>query len=212
MNKLVYFTPLLLLNYACGDETQAENNVEIKDTVKTEEVIVEEPAPVNSFILDIGSVGIFKIGQPFPHKLPTELNSRKANASVNINGVQENHIQYVIFNSLEDVLEVNLENNSTIAEEDLVIINMKVLTGYYETNDGIAVGKTLNSLLEKYPETKLRYDGTMGEVIGETEKLTGITFVISKDGLKKQYSGNKNVSLNASNFNDEAKISAIIVN
>src|SRR5688500_13196132 len=101
MKKIVYafgFAGMLLSCGAPADEPTTEN----KDTTTTaSEPVVEEPEIENSFLLEAGVLGIFKIGQPMP-QLPDELNSRRAVHTItDAQGVTNEHVQYVIFNSLE---------------------------------------------------------------------------------------------------------------
>src|SRR5688572_29036213 len=190
MKKIVYSFGVIGLLISCSGST--DETTENKDTVSQEPVVIEEPAVENSFVLESEKVGVFKIGEPLP-KLPTELNSRPAKVMVSENGESVEHLEHVIFNSLEDVAELIMEKNDAKAEEDLVIQEMRIITNYYETAEGIKVGTTVAQLLEEYGDSKLYYLGARGEIIAETPRFTGVQFVIDPAGCKKKVSGKKDI-------------------
>jgi hypothetical protein len=210
MKKLVYSFGVIGLLISCGGSTEETTTTENKDTVSQEPVVVEEPAVQNSFVLESEKVGIFQIGHPLS-KLPAELNSREATATIAENGENVDHLEHVIFNSLEDVVELVMEKNDAKAKEDLVIQEMRVISNYYETNDGIKVGTTVAQLLEKYSDAKIYYLGSRGEIVAETAKFTGVQFIIDPAGCKKKVSGNRDMTLSKSSFTEDAKISYIRV-
>jgi len=211
MKKLFYSASMIGLLVSCGGSAEETTNTETKkDTVSQEPVVVEEPPVENSFVLESGTVGVFKIGQPFG-KLPDELNSRKASIMLNENGEQVEHIQHIVFNSLEDVVEVTMEKNDAQAEEDLVIQEMRVISNYFETADGIKVGSLVSDLTTKYPDAKFFYSGSLGEIVAEVGAYTGIQFIIDPAGCTKKVSGSKDISLSAKSFNAEAKIATVRV-
>lgn len=211
MKKLVYSAGVIGFLVSCGSATDESATTETTDSIKQETVVVEQdPAPVNSFILESGVVGVFKIGQPI--SMPVELSSRKATVKRNgVDGAPQDHLQYVIFNSLEDVAEITMEKNDNLADEDLVIIDMRVISNYYETKDGVKVGSKVSRLTEKYSDTKFRYVGATGEIIGESNSLPGVQFVINPAGCTKKVSGTRDISLSSKNFSEEAKIEYINV-
>lgn len=214
MKKFVYLLTASIVFNACGgsEETNPENGNTQKDSLTTQETVVPEvePVPQNSFLLEPGLVGVFKIGHPLG-TLPAELSSRKSAVAMTVKGVTEDHVQYVIFNSLEDVTEIFVEKNDELAEEDLVIIKMRVISNYYETKEGIKVGSSIGELTGKFPDVKFRYNGETGEVMGETKTLDGMQFVINPSYCKKKTSGTKDITLNPSNFTEDAKIEYINV-
>lgn len=211
MKKLAYSFGFVGLFLSCGAPAD-ETTTETKDTT-TQVVVPEvvEPEIVNSFLLESGVVGIFKIGQPIP-VLPAELNTRKSTVMVDEDGAQVEHVQHIVFNSLEDVAEITMEKNDEAHEADLAVISMRVISNYYETKDAIKVGTTLTQLMEKYPDTKLWYNGANSEIVAETPAYISVQFIINSDGCTKALKGTKNINLSKSNFNEEAKISSIRVN
>lgn len=211
MKKLVYSVGVIGFLFACGGSGEEVNTTETPVDTTQEVIITEEvKAPVNSFILESGVVGVFKIGQPVT--MPVELSSRKSSVTrAGVDGAPQEHLQYVIFNSLEDVAELNMEKNASLHDEDLVIIDMRVISNYYETKDGIKVGSSVTQLTEKYTDTKFRYLGATGEIIGESKSMTGVQFVIDPAGCTKKVTGTKDISLSSKNFSDDAKIKYIRV-
>ncbi|MBI3136648.1 MAG: hypothetical protein HYZ14_18385 [Bacteroidetes bacterium] len=210
MKKIVYSFGVIGLLVSCGGSTEETTASENKDTVSQEPVVMEEPVTENSFVLESGAVGAFKIGEPLS-ALPDALKNRKATIMVMEDGEEVEHDQHIIFNSLEDVVELVMEKNDAKAEEDLNIQEMKVVSNYYETADGIKVGATVSELVVVYPDIKLYYLGARGEIIGETSAYTGVQFVIDPSGCTKKVSGKKDISLSESNFKDDAKIQYIRV-
>jgi len=211
MKKIVCSFGVIGLLLSCGGSTEeTPNPSENKDTVSHEPVVTEEPVVENSFVLESGTVGVFKIGEPLP-KLPAELNNRKASVTLIENGESVEHDQHIIFNSLEDVVELTMEKNDGKAEEDLNIQEMRVISNYYETPDVIKVGSTLTELFENYTDAKLYYLGARGEIIVETSVYTGIQFVIDPATCTKKVSGKKDIPLSKSNFTEDAKVQYIRV-
>lgn len=207
MKTLVYSFGFAGLLFSCGSATD-ETTTENKDSLSTEVVVVEEPEVVNSFIIETGTLGIFKIGQPIP-KLPEGLSSRKSAQMVNENGEDVEHVMYVIFNSLEDVAEITLARNDSQHEEDLVVIEMRAVSNYYESRDGIKVGTTLSELTEKYPDSKIWYNGESGNIVAETPAFGNTYFIINPASCTKKPKGNKDIRLTKSNFDETAKIDRI---
>lgn len=210
MKKLVYSIGVIGFLVSCGGPAEEPTNTETKDTVKEEVVVVEEPAPENSFLMESGIVGVFKIGQPIG-KLPLELSTRKSTVSRIVDGAPQDHVQLIVFNSLEDLAEITMEKNDNLHEDDLVVIDMRVLSNYYETKDGIKVGSTVAELTGKYTDTKFRYNGSTGEIIGESAAQPGVQFVIDPAGCTKKVSGSKDITLSSKNFTEDAKIKFVNV-
>jgi len=210
MKKLAYSFGFVVLFLSCGAPAE-EPTTETKDT--TTQVVVPEVVPevVNSFLLESGVVGIFKMGQPIP-ALPAELNTRKSTVMVDEDGTQVERIMHIVFNSLEDVAEITMEKNDAAHESDLTVTSMKVISNYYETKDGIKIGTTLTQLMEKYPDVKLWYNGANSEIVAETTSYISVQFIINTESCTKTLKGTKNINLTASNFNEEAKIKFIRIN
>jgi hypothetical protein len=210
MKKMIYAFGFAGVLVSCGAPAE-EPTTENKDTTTTaaEPPVVEEPKIENSFLLEAGVLGIFKIGQPMP-ELPEELNSRRAIHTItDAQGVTNEHVQYVIFNSLEDVAEITMEHNPSIPEEELVIQEMRAITNYYETKDGIKIGTTVSAMMEKYPDTKIHYSGVTHDIVAEIPEFASVHFVINPSACTKTLKGNKDISLSAKNFNETAAVSQI---
>ena len=211
MKKLFYSASMIGLLVSCGGSAEETTTTETKkDTVSQEPVVVEEPPVENSFVLESGTVGVFKIGETLS-RLPEELKSRKSSISVTANGETTEHVQWIIFNSLEDVVEITMENNDAKSEEELVIQDMRVISNYFETADGIKVGSLVSDLTAKSPDAKFFYSGNLGEIVAEVGAYTGIQFIIDPAGCSKKVSGSKDISLTSKSFNAEAKITSVRV-
>ncbi|MBK9592214.1 MAG: hypothetical protein IPO32_12185 [Crocinitomicaceae bacterium] len=102
----------------------------------------------------------------------------------------QDHVQHIVFNSLEDLAEITMEKNDNIHEDDLVVIDMRVADEHYETKDGIKVGSTVTELTGKYTDTKFRYNGLLKCQHRRINATTGVQFVIDPSGCTKS-SGSK---------------------
>jgi len=209
MKKLVYSFGFVGLVISCGAPAE-EPTTETKDTTAVV-VVPEVPVIENSFVLEAGVVGLFKIGQPMP-QLPDVISSRKASVSLNEDGVMVDHLMYVISNELSDIAEIVMVKNDSIHEEDLTVQQMNVISDYYETSDNIKVGVALTTLMEKYPDTKIWYNGATAEIVAETPAYVSVQFIINSTSCTKTLKGTKNINLAASSFSEEAKIASIRVN
>jgi len=210
MKKLVCSFGFVGLFISCSepaDETAAEP-IDTTTQVVVPEIV--EPEIINSFVLESGTVGLFKIGAPMP-KLPTEISSRKATATLTEDGKKVDHVMYVISNSLEDIAEVIMVNDTTIAEEDLTIQEVVVISNYYETSNNVKIGTTLTTFAEKHPDTKVWYNGATGELVAETSAYPEIQFILDPDSSSKKPKGTKNINLSLSSFNEDTKIKTIKV-
>lgn len=209
MKKLVYSFGFVGLVISCGAPAE-EPTTEPKDTTAVV-VVPEVPVIENSFVLEAGVVGLFKIGQPMP-QLPDVISSRKASITLNEDGAAVEHVMFVISNELSDIAEIVMTKNDSIYDEDLTIQQMNVISDYYETADNLKVGVYLATLLEKYPDAKIWYDGVNSEIVVETPAYDRVQFIINTESCTKPLKGTKNINLSATNFNEEAKIIAISVN
>jgi hypothetical protein len=196
----------------CNSAEKTENTgYERTDTLKKETVQAEEPLPENSFLLDAGTVGVFKVGVPFP-KLPAELKSRKAYVKrTNPDGLEEEHLQHIIFNSLEDVAEVILEKNDGKTEDQLAIQEIRVISDNFETSEAISVGSSISDITSKYEQAQFTYKAASGDYVMETASMPGVEFVIDPEGCTKKINSSSNVKLSANQFKPDAKIQLIIV-
>jgi len=210
MKKISYLTFVIGFTFSCGgSEEQQQDQNKVVETQTN--VVIEEPPVENSFIIETGIVGIFKIRQPFPTRLPEALSSRKSSTVRNDSGSPVEHLMHVVFNSLEDVAEITVEKDDSKHEDDLRIIDILIISNYYETRDGVKVGTTLNQLVDKYSDTKIRYDGESGNIVAITPAFGNTHFIINPDGCNKKLSGKKDISLSVKNFNEYAKIKTIRV-
>ena len=213
MKKLVYSFGVIGLLISCGGSTEETANTPDtanKDTTSQEPTVSEETVVENSFVLESETVGVFKIGEPLS-KLPAELSSRKSTTKITKDGVEEEHVQHVIFNSLEDVVELVMEKNDAKAEEDLNVEEMRVISNYYETTDGIKVGSTVGDMIQEWGEARFFYLGASGEMVAESPKYLGVQFVLDKSGYNKKVTGKKDLPLSGSNFKDDTKVQYIRV-
>ncbi|MBK7129987.1 MAG: hypothetical protein IPM74_17690 [Crocinitomicaceae bacterium] len=208
MNKSIYSIALLYVVISCGGSGE-ENITPPTDTTKTTQDVVDEPEIVNSFVLETGTVGIFHIGAPIS-ELPEVLNSRVGKVNTSVNGKAVEHDAFIIFNSMEDVAELILIDDSTKTDEERNIVEMKVIADYYETAEGIKVGSLVTEFGEKYTDAGYRYSSTSGEIIAETTALAGVEFIIDPAGCTKKI-GKTDLTLTASNFNETASIKYIRV-
>lgn len=181
--KTVYYSivPLCLIFVSCGaEETSESNEVVVDEVVNT---IVEEPDEVvNSFVISEGTVGIFVVGREVPD-LPKELKMRKF--------TEEDEQHNVIFNQLEDVVELIMNQDvGGIHHEDKVVEEMMVLSGYYETAEGLAVGSTVEDFIEKAENAKVYYSNVIQEIYLESPIYPNIQFIIAKSNYEGKLSKN----------------------
>lgn len=194
---------------SCGAPAEETTTDTSKDSA-VQVVEVKTPAVQPSFYIESGIVGNFKIGQPMP-ELPEGLNSRKSSVDVTLNGIKESHLMYVIYNSLEDIAEITMEKDEATDESDLTVIRMKAISNYYETRDNLEVGSTLTELTEKYPDTKIWYDGATQQIVAEASDLISVRFVFDTADCTKKLSGSYDINLSKKNFSETAKIIAVLV-
>lgn len=206
--KLSYITmPLVSILFSCGSHENQDESATTETSQQTETTeTAEKPVVENSFMLESGSAGIFRIGQKFPD-LPEALKNRNSTIQVaNADGSKTEHLQHVVFNSLEDVIEINMQKNDAVADEDLLITDMRIISDYYETKDGLKVGMSISDLFEKYPDSKVNYYGSSGEVYAEIPSLINLKFVFDPADCNKKLNGSKDIHLSKSNFKEDAKI------
>jgi hypothetical protein len=208
MKKLAYLVFIIPMCISCGGEAEEETSEEETSEEVVEEEIVEEV--VNSVLIESGSVGIFKIGEAVP-TLPEELSLRHFNeVDVNIEGEEMEHKHNVIFNILEDVVELIMDHTSGEHHEDLHIEEMYVLSNYYATEEGITIGTSIEDFTAEFPDYKIWYSRVGNEYVIETEAYRNMYFLLSADDCTKEVSGNKDMEeLKITDFNEEAKIKKI---
>jgi len=191
MKKLAYLAFIIPMCFSCGGEAEEETTEETTEEVTTEEEVVEEV--VNSVLIESGSVGIFKIGESVP-SLPEELSMRHFNqVDVNIEGEEVEHMHNVIFNILEDVVELIMDHSSGEHHEDLHIEEMYVLSNYYATEEGVTVGTSIEDFTAEFPDYNLWYSRVGNEYVLETESYRNMYFILSGDDCTKEVLGDKDV-------------------
>jgi hypothetical protein len=186
MKKILIKCTALLLLVSCGGEPAEEVSAEFEETVN-EVVVQEEPEIVNSYVLESKNVGIFSIGQEVPN-LPDELKMRHfLEAERTDEGPGEELTHNVIFNQLEDVVELIMDHESDDAHhEDKDVEEMWVLSNYYKTTKEIGVGSTIEEFEAAYPGAEVWYTNVSGRYIIETSELQGVQFMLNgADCIKK---------------------------
>jgi hypothetical protein len=214
MSKSSLFLAPLLFLCSCGSDEQLENETDQVDSISEEVVEVnEEHEVVNSYQLETKAVGIFMIGQEVP-KLPEDLKMRHfVEAELTEEGPGEELTHNVIFNQLEDVVELIMDHQMTEEHhEDKDILEMWVLSNYYETAEGIGVGSTIEEFERVYPDVEVWYTYVSGRFIMETETLPDVQFMLSEDNYMKTPSAHADMEiLKLEDFESGSKISKIRV-
>ncbi|MFT4600527.1 MAG: hypothetical protein ACI857_000701 [Arenicella sp.] len=188
-------TPLFFM-FSCGSAEEGDSEVSAEDVV-TEEVIVEEvPEVINSFLLETKAAGIFIIGEEVPD-LPDGLKMRHfVEAELSEEGPGEELTHNVIFNQLEDVVELIMDHQmSEEHHEDKDILEMWVLSNYYETADAISVGSTIEEFEAAYPDAKVWYTYVSDRFILETEALPDVQFLLNAGDYMKTPKGNSDMEM-----------------
>lgn len=180
--KAIYITGIpLFLFFSCGStEDDADSNALSETTTEDSIIVAEEEAEViNSILISSKNVGLFTIGSEVP-TLPAELKMRqfvKSEMSEGEPGPELTH--NVIFNQLEDVLELIMDHQMDDEHhEDKDIQEMMVLSNYYETSKGIGVGSTLEEFQEAYPDGHIWYSYVSDRYVLETDQLKDVQFIL----------------------------------
>ncbi len=212
MKKIFYSALILPLFVACGgdsehEEASDENSV---DTIEVAEDM-NEPEVVNSFIIQEGEVGIFTIGHPVP-VLPEELKIRQGSMSEIEDEVNVEFEVSMIFNHLEDVVDLKLENSDEEFHEDKNIIAMYVHSNYYHTELEIGVGSTIQEFMDTYSDYVLYYNNAQESFIIETPALPHIYFMLDGGEYNETPAGNSEMEeLDPLDFAEGASIKSITV-
>ena len=202
-----------VLLVSCGGETSEEVVNEMNEV--SSEIVPEavQEEVVNSFLLESKKVGLFSIGQEVP-ELPKELKIRQYTETEQTDeGPGEELLHNVIFNQLEDVIELIMDHQmGDKHHEDKNIEEMLVLSNYYETAEEIGVGSTIEEFQEAYPDAELWYTYVSDRYVAETTALPGVQFMFDeKDCIKKpNVNGDQNM-MKFEHFKEGAKISKIRV-
>jgi len=206
--RLKYLIPICLLGLvSCNgepSETEENENEEADSTLTVEEP--KDPEVVNSFIIEPYNCGIFTIGEVVP-ALPSELKSRAGTRTVHEEDEDVTYDLNVIFNSLEDLVDLQLENNDALSYEDKAVDEMFVHSNYYETEKGIAVGSTIFDCDVAYPDNKIWYSANTEKFILESPEMENVQFVIDPASFNGEIDNSKDEQvLDAAQFENEAKI------
>lgn len=209
MKKLALFIPILLFIYSCGDSTESETE-ETSEVVEIDSSSApqEEPEPIiNSITIEENTVGIFKIGEQVPERLPEELSMRQFIEEVEVNGKTIEQTHNVIFNALEDVVELFMDQGTGEHHTDMLIEEMWVLSNYYETSEQIHVGSTIHDFEGAYPNIKGWYAPDIDKFFVDTEDLLGAQFIVDDKSVDRaKPNGNTVVPVAISAFDQQAEI------
>lgn len=216
--KLLVFTLLLVpfIMLSCsgggdGESTESGNDVDINKTTDSEVEVVEPP--VNSYSIESEAVGIFELGREVPDPLPEELKQRRfIETDVNDEGKSIEHTHNVVFNMLEDVVELIMEKTTDKHHDDKHVEEIMVLSNYYQTQEGISVGSSIEQFREIYPDMTVWYDKIHDRYYVETEKLIGVQFIFNQLDVKRKAKGStEHQQINKSYIKEGAKIERIRV-
>ena len=217
MKSLFYTILIIPLSFmSCGGSEESEgadSNEETSTENTSEEETVDAEPPENTFAIGTEMVGIFRVGEAVPDPLPEELKSRHfLETDVDDSGKSEEHTHNVIFTMLEDVVELTMEKGSDKHHEDKHITEMLVLSNYYQTDQGIGVGSTIEEFKEVYPDMSVWYDKVHDRYHLETEILVGVQFLFDAEDVKREARGSADhQEINASYINEGADIDKIRV-
>lgn len=168
----------IFLVFSCGSPEE-EVTEELVDEV-TEDLVEDEPEEViNSIVISSKNVGLFTVGAEVPN-LPSELKIRQFVAREESEGELGPELTHnVIFNQLEDVLELIMDHQMDDEHhEDKNIQEMLVLSNYYETAKGIGVGSSIEDFQEAYPDAHIWYTYVSDRYILETDEIQDVQFYL----------------------------------
>lgn len=213
MKRELFFSIFLLLSVACqqtteGGDVTKETAAESEDAVKTTDnnTVFENPEGIFP-----QTVGLFTIGQVIP-KLPEGLNKRKAKRTLNEEGEEFEITLFIIYNLVEDMLDLQMEENPEKADADLIITEIMVNSDYYKTDRGIGVGSTIDEFAEVYPDNKIWYTYVSDRYVMETPELPGVQFYLNRaDCIEKFEVDSDMVFLKTGDFRQGSKIEKIRV-
>lgn len=208
MKKLVYILLISPLMFSCGGDSDDDEQEETTETVTTDEVVEAEVAPENSFLIAPNVVGIFKIGDAVPALLPTELSMRQFNEDEkNEKGEIIEHTHNVIFNQLEDVVELIMIHGDAEHHEDKQIGEMMVLSDYYQTSEAMGVGSTIEEFEAAYEDATIWYASKSNSYMLESETVLGAQFILNNDDcIRPVKSSQEFKKINFGHFKEGARI------
>ena len=210
MKVLVHSLLVVPLLCACGGSEDETTQAQTEQIIVVDEAPKESEEIVNKFIIEDDVCGIFNVGDKVP-ALPDELMIRRfTETSKNSEGKEVEEIHNVIFNRLEDVVELLMDQGSSDIHEERVIKEMMVISNYYETPEEIRVGSTIEDLVATYPGCSFAYVPAIERYFAETPDLEKVQFIFDVSDAKRTPSGSADkIAMRKSDFQDGAKISKI---
>ena len=204
--------PAFLLLFSCGSASD-ESAEEYNDLTNEDIEVIDEPEVINSIVISSKNVGLFSIGSEVPN-LPSELKSRQfmeTEVSEGEEGAELTH--NVIFNQLEDVLELIMDHQMDDEHhEDKAIQEMFVMSNYYETAKGISVGSTIGEFQAAYPDASIWYSYISDRFVMETADLVDVQFFLDgADCTITPKGSSDHETIDIIDFNGGAKIQKIRV-
>ncbi|MEO9533606.1 MAG: hypothetical protein ABJG68_01300 [Crocinitomicaceae bacterium] len=212
MKKVIVKCAALLFLVSCGGEVAEEVTNEVEDVVDDVVEQIEEPEVLNSYLLESKNVGIFSIGQEVPN-LPDELKMRQfLETEQTEEGPGEELTHNVIFNQLEDVVELIMDHQSDEEHHEKKIEEMWVLSPYYETSEEIGVGSTIEEFQAAYPDAEVWYTYVSDRYVVETPTLVDVQFILNPTDCIKTPSMNTDQNMmKFEHFAEGAKIQKVRV-
>ena len=204
--------PFFLFSCSGAEEEESDQEKANETTTNTENEVVEEVETIeNSYDIKPNIVGVFEIGKVVPDPLPEGLKMRQfLETDVDDEGNSVEHTHNVVFNSLEDVVELIMETDTDEHHLDKSIEEMMVISNYYETAEGVTVGTTLEEFKEIYPDMTVWYDGVHKRYHLETSQIEGAQFIFNELDIVKQAKGSQDFQqINESYIKEGAKIEKI---
>lgn len=189
-----------------------ENTSEVEVTSSDEEgedvSLIEEHLD----LIEPGAIGIFVAGQPIPTDLPEGLKCRKSTLVVSEEGEEYEIPLKIVYSPIEDVLEIQIENNTSKEESDLIIMEMKLQSDFYKTKENIGVGSTIDEFMEAYPDHTIWYTYVSDRCVIETPELEGVQFVLDVNDLLEPVNWSSDMeTLDAGEFKEGSKIKSVRV-
>ncbi|MCG8577211.1 MAG: hypothetical protein MI810_20175 [Flavobacteriales bacterium] len=209
---VLFISAFLMLS--CGGTTEEEETNQTEEQTVNNETEEEEAevAISNPPVIEPGVVGMFQIGSPVPEDLPEDLKSRKSSITVNEEGSTFDVPVNVIYNSFEDMIDLQMEDNDSQHHEDLWVTEMLIHSSYYQTSKEIGVGSTIQEFIEAYPDYTLWYTYVSDRYILDTPDLDGVQFLLDfHDYTKTPATDSDMTELDPADFKEGAKIWAIRV-
>ncbi len=202
-NLIYYLTPILV---ACGGEDSEAGEEKPVDTTNTTEVV----EVTNTDLIEPKNVSIFSLGLPVPAQLPSELSTRKAIHHHKSSGTTTEVDMVVVYNPIEDMIDLQLEENPSKAEADRNVVEMIVHSDYYRTATGVGVNSSIEELLSTYADCQFWYTADGERFVAQSVQLQGIQFIFNYDAcLKMMEPGADSTALLITDFNPGSPIEMV---